>query len=283
MAIAKIRPGPVYISAKESILYPESDGEPMAYNTRQFDEITTTKWNLELRYVDDPNVFVAGDLFWYPVEGEPKIRQAPDVMVAFGRPKGYRGAYLQWREDNVAPQVVFEILSPGNRKGEMDDKFGFYERYGVEEYYFYDPDRGHLNGWLRNAWGRLTPIPEMHGWRSPRLGIRFELEGNDWRLYYPDGKPFFTLIEAYDRLRQAELRAAVAMDRADAALENYYSALDRVEEESRRAEQEAQRAEQEAQRAEQEAQRAEQEAQRAAEAEARVRELETMLRAAGLA
>ncbi len=196
-------------------------------------------------------------------------------MVAFGRPKGYRGAYLQWREGNIAPQVVFEILSPGNRKGEMDDKFDFYERYGAEEYYVYDPDRGRLDGWLRNAWGKLKPIPEMRGWRSPRLGIRFELEGNDWRLYYPDGQRFFTLIEAYDRLRQAELRAAVAMDRADAALENYYGALDRMEEETRRATQEAQRAEQEAQRAEQEAQRA-------TEAEARVRELEAQLRAAGL-
>ena len=37
---------------------------------------------------DDPNVFVAGDLLWYPVEGNPKVRSAPDAMVAFGRPNG---------------------------------------------------------------------------------------------------------------------------------------------------------------------------------------------------
>lgn len=223
-------------------------------------------------------MFVAGDLLWYPVEGNRDLRQAPDVMVAFGRPKGYRGAYLQWREGNIAPQVVFEILSPGNRKCEMDAKFAFYQRYGVEEYYIYDiydPDRGRLDGWLRNARGVLTPIPEMYGWRSPRLGIIFKLDGKDWQLYYPDGQPFFTFNEVVERARRAELHAAVAMDRADAALENYYRALDRVEAET-------QRAEQEAQRAEQEAQRAEQEAQRAAEAEARVRELEARLRAAGL-
>jgi Uma2 family endonuclease len=37
--------------------------------------------------------------------------------------------------------VVFEILSPGNRLAEMMAKFEFYDRYGVEEYYIYDPDR----------------------------------------------------------------------------------------------------------------------------------------------
>ncbi len=39
---------------------------------------------------------------------------APDVMVVFGRPKGRRGSYKQWQEDNIAPQVVFAILSPSN-------------------------------------------------------------------------------------------------------------------------------------------------------------------------
>ncbi|MEE6161048.1 hypothetical protein U9R62_06765 [Cylindrospermopsis raciborskii DSH] len=37
------------------------------------------------------DVFVAGDLFWYPVEGSNKIKLAPDTMVVFGRPKGMGG------------------------------------------------------------------------------------------------------------------------------------------------------------------------------------------------
>ena len=45
-------------------------------------------------------------LLWYAVEGDNKIRQAPDAMVAFGRPKGYRGSYRQWEEGGIAPQVV---------------------------------------------------------------------------------------------------------------------------------------------------------------------------------
>ena len=79
-------------------------------------------------------------------------------MVVFGRPKGERGSYKQWEEGGIAPQVVFEILSPGNRLDEMIRKFRFYERYGVEEYYIYNPDNGDLVGWQRRD-GGLEEIP----------------------------------------------------------------------------------------------------------------------------
>ena len=58
--------------------------------------------------------FVAGDLLWYAQQGDPTERLAPDAMVVFGRPKGDRGSYKQWEEDGIAPQVVWEVLSPGN-------------------------------------------------------------------------------------------------------------------------------------------------------------------------
>lgn len=81
---------------KSQIEYPDSDGQPIADNTLQFGWITTIKGNLDVQYAKAPDVFVAGDLLWYPVEGQPKVRQAPDIFVAFGRPKGYRGSYMQW-------------------------------------------------------------------------------------------------------------------------------------------------------------------------------------------
>ena len=155
----------------------------------------------------DPQVFVAGDLFWYPVQGHPEIRVAPDVLVAFGRPKGDRGSYLQWVEDGITPQVVFEILSPGNTPAEMRRKRLFYQRYGVEESYLYDPDTGALSGWQRQG-TTLHAITPMSGWVSPRLGIRFELADDVLHLYHPDGSEFATYVEHAAQREQAQQRAA---------------------------------------------------------------------------
>jgi Uma2 family endonuclease len=174
------------------IVYPDSDGQPMADNTKQFQWITVIKTNLDWLFRDDEMVFVAGDLLWYPIEGNPKYRVAPDVMVVFGRPKGDRGSYKQWLEDDLAPQVVFEILSPGNTEGEMERKLQMYARCGVEEYYIYDPDRSILKGYQRSDDFFLDRIESMDGWTSPRLGITFRLIGEDLQITHPDGRIFET-------------------------------------------------------------------------------------------
>jgi hypothetical protein len=102
--------------------------------------------------------------------------------------------------------VVFEVLSPGNTVAEMTRKFRFYEQYGAEEYYVYDPDRGSLDGWIRRN-GRLEDILEMEGWVSPRLGIRFSLDGMDLVLYRPDGRRFETFLELEQRAETERQRA----------------------------------------------------------------------------
>ncbi|MCC3571834.1 MAG: Uma2 family endonuclease [Microcoleus sp. PH2017_40_RAT_O_B] len=183
------------------IIYPDSDGKPMSDNTQQFELIVTIQGGIDALYKDNENVFVAGDLLWYPVEGDNKTRQAPDTMVVFGRPKGYRGSYQQWLEDNIAPQVVFEILSPGNRLGEIFKMFKFYEDYGVEECYFYDLKDEKLIGWVRSD-GKLNYIELMDGWVSPRLQIRFQTASGDLEIYRPDGQKFLSYVELS---RQKEL------------------------------------------------------------------------------
>lgn len=175
----------------------------MADNTLQFRWITTIQGGLDTLFAPEPNVFVAGDLLWYPVQGEPNTRQAPDILVAFGRPKGERGFYRQWEEGGIAPQVVFEILSPGNRFGEMQRKFGFYERHGVDEYYVYDPDEGELFGWLRCG-DRLQEVERMEGWVSPHLKVTFGLDGKDLKLVGPDGRRFVSYADLASQRAQAE-------------------------------------------------------------------------------
>jgi Uma2 family endonuclease len=149
--------------------YPETDGQPMAENTLQFQWIVTIQGNLDELF---PAVFVAGDLFWYPVEGDNTICTAPDILVAFGRPKGYRGSYRQWEEGDVAPQVVFEVLSPGNRPGEMEARFAFYERYGVEEYYVIDPPQESVSR-LAPARGKVAADRADGGLVQPPVGYSF--------------------------------------------------------------------------------------------------------------
>ena len=193
------------IVKKENIIYPDSDGQPMADNTKQFNWIVLIKEGLEALFANRPDVFVAGDLLWYPVEGKPTIRKAPDVLVAFGRPKGDRGSYKQWEEDNIAPQVVFEINSPGNTTLEMLRKFDFYQRYGVQEYVFYDPDTNELAIWVRNN-GKLETVEEVNNWQSPLLGVRFVLDEDTLFLYRPDGERFATYTEILDFLNEAKTK-----------------------------------------------------------------------------
>jgi Uma2 family endonuclease len=176
---------------------------------------------LECLFANDPNVFVAGDLLWYPIEGNNTIRAAPDAMVVFGRPKGRRGSYMQWVENDIVPQIAFEILSPSNTISEMAKKLKFYERHGIEEYYLYDPSRIDLTGWQRIG-NELEVIDAIDGWVSPRLGIRFDLSGEQLELYFPDGNKFTSLkavseqlLQEKQRLAQAEQQVQLEKQRAD--------------------------------------------------------------------
>jgi Uma2 family endonuclease len=198
----------------EPVVYPDSDGLPMAENTVQFRWITKLVGGLQTMFRDDPNTFVAGDLFWYPVEGSNKLRVAPDALVAIGRPKGDRGSYRQWVEGGIAPQVVFEVLSPGNTADEMDDKLRFYDRYGVEEYYVIDPDAETVEGWQR-AGGHLAAIATIEGWVSPRLGIRFVTEDFSLCVIGPDGRVFEDYVEVAERAIFESRRADQADRRAE--------------------------------------------------------------------
>ena len=226
------------------IEYPDCDGNPMSDNTRQYRLIVMIKENLEIFYATVMNVFVGGDLLWYPIEGDNKTRLAPDVMVAFGPLKGDRGSYQQWKEGGIAPQVAFEILSPSNYAPEMEEKRKFYETHGVEEYYSYDPDRFRLKGWLRQT-NQLLPITEMNGWVSPRMGIRFSHIQGELEIYRSDGRKFLTSVELDQEARQAQLAAIQQAQRADHQTQR-----------AKQAQEQAQQAQEQAQQAREQAQQA---------------------------
>ena len=231
------------------IRYPDSDGLPMSDNTLQFDWIGRMKNGFASAC---PDAFVGGDLLWYFREGDPTARIAPDVLVAFGRPRGDRGSYMQWREGGVVPQVVVEVWSPGNSFAEQLRKLQDYDALGVEEFIAYDPDRNTFAAFERAANGRLEIVAATEPWVSPRTGCRFVPGKDTLRAYGPTGDLFRTGEEMRtdELLLEARLRDLAA-----------------------RAEEQTARAEEQAARAEEQTARAEEQIARAAKLEAQLRAL----------
>ena len=80
-----------------------------------------------------------GIVFYAPTE----IRLATDTAV---QPdiifvSRERMHLLKTRNIEGAPDLVVEILSPSNRRVDLERKKGVYERLGVPEYWIIDPDR----------------------------------------------------------------------------------------------------------------------------------------------
>jgi Uma2 family endonuclease len=196
------------------IVYPESDGKPMADNTRQFRWIQTLHGNLDALFRNEEEVVVIGNCFWYPAEGFPEVVAAPDVMVVFGRPKGDRRSYKQWEEGDIGPQVAFEVLSHHNDYQEMRLKLDWYEDHGVEEYYVYDPEGDTLEIWIREGSVFRSRRP-AHDFVSPLLKIRFDLSGDEMAIFYPDGRRFLTFTELELARADAQRQADDARRRAD--------------------------------------------------------------------
>ncbi len=160
-----------------------------------------------------------------------------------------------------------KIASESNTEVELEQtKLGFYDRYGVEEYYVYYPDTVIVKGWLRIG-SSLKPISSMSGWVSRSLGVRFEIEDNDLQLYSPNGERFETFVEIIQGRQQERQRAEQERQRAEQERQRAEQERQRAEQEQQRAQQEQQRAQQERQRAQQEQQHAQQEQQRAQQAE----------------
>ena len=101
---------------KEDLLYPDSDGKPIADNTLQFEWIVRLKNNLDYQYHDDPNVLVVGDLLWYAVHGE-----GEDYVLQIGNGAGKISQ--RKRGERAAIERVQGIGTSGN--GLVESLAGF--------------------------------------------------------------------------------------------------------------------------------------------------------------
>jgi Uma2 family endonuclease len=165
------------------------------------------------------DVYVAGDLFLYYEEGNPRAVVAPDVFVVLGAPNHYRSSYMLWREPK-APDFVLEITSQSTRTQDQGTKRERYALLGVQEYFQYDPTRDYLEPPLQGLHlvdNTYQPIPATTAsegtlvLRSAVLGLELRLEEGTLRLYDPTtGQKLLSYQEVEQARREAEERAQAA-------------------------------------------------------------------------
>ena len=123
--------------------YPESNGEPMAETDIHREEMAALIAMLRHYFRDNPDVYVAGNLFIYYEEGDSTARFAPDVFVVFGVPKHQRRIYRLW-DEKYAPAIVFEVTSRKTWLEDAGNKKTLCARLRVAEYFLYDPEADYL-------------------------------------------------------------------------------------------------------------------------------------------
>jgi Uma2 family endonuclease len=220
----------------EEVIYPESDGKPMAETDIHCDCMIDLREALKDFFRNEPDVYVAGNLFVYYQRGDTRRQVAPDVFVVKGVEKKKRRYYQIWKEGK-APDMVIEVTSDSTRWEDMDHKRKLYHQLGVKEYYLFDPTGDYLKDQLlgyRLVGNRYVPVRLPKGrdrLHSDVLGLDLVLEVEQLRLYDPQTQRFLlTPSEAAEARRQAEIeRAREAQARQQAEAERR-----RVEEENAR-------------------------------------------------
>lgn len=200
----------------QPIEYPESDGQPMAETDFQFYPLAYAVLSLAYRFRDRPDVYVAGNIFFYFVKGSPSDNVSPDVFVVIGAEKKKRRTYKLWEEPK-APDFILEITSSSTRTNDQGSKLGLYQMLGVTEYFCYDPTGDYLDPPLvgyRLENGQYVSIPAQESTsekvvvRSAVLGLDLRAMKDDFHFVDPvTGEPLRNLDESEsDRLEEQRQR-----------------------------------------------------------------------------
>ncbi len=211
------------VRAAPTVIYPESDGKPMA-ETEYHRDIMIDFIQMLKRYFRDVNdVHVSGNLLMYYEEGNPRKSVSPDVFVAFGVSKKRRRTYKIWEEGH-APDFVLEVASPSTYRHDLTHKKDLYASVlGVREYYIYDPYHEidpYFQGY-RLVDGIYEEIEFADG-RLPSLSLGLELGENDgvFGLYDPERSTWLQPLEEQVKQEvEARQRAEAELAKALADLE----------------------------------------------------------------
>jgi len=188
------------------IIYPSSDGEPLAETYVHLYAILVTLEILK-QYLQGQQATVLADQFLYYAQGFPRLRVAPDVMVIFNVAPGGRDNYKIWEEKQV-PSVIFEITSEGTKDRDTGFKKTLYEQLGVKEYWLFDPKGEWIENKLKGYRWSKEEYEEITDSRSEVLGLRLEVESELIAFYREDtGEKLLAPSELAQALSDGEEKA----------------------------------------------------------------------------
>ena len=112
-------------------------------------------------WLDDPTTLVAANMFIYYESGDIDASVAPDVYVIPNVGNMQRRSYFLWLEREL-PTFAMEVASQHTYRNDQRLKRDLYERWGVPEYWQYDPEGKFLPSILQGSRlvdRRYQPIP----------------------------------------------------------------------------------------------------------------------------
>jgi Uma2 family endonuclease len=200
------------LPAERTVIYPESDGKPMAETDIHRDLMLDIIEMLKNHFRARPDVYVSGNLLLYYEKGNPQKSVVPDVFVVLGIEKKKRRTYLLW-EEGKGPDFVLELVSPKTYREDLRKKKDLYASVlSVNEYYLYDPDGRYLQPSLqgyRLINGVYMPIQAVKDrFPSDVLGLELGEKDMELGLYNPQTKRWLLKpSEEAEARRQAETKA----------------------------------------------------------------------------
>ena len=202
-----------YVPTDDAIIYPHTDGEPMAVSDYHRHSLIWTLQALEAHFAQNTEVYVSGDIFIYYREGEPRKSISPDVLVCFGINPKLRLTYKVW-EEGKAPDFVMEFSSKNTYDKDLTEKMDVYASLDIQDYFLYDAEGLYLPSPLMG----FTLVDDVYvaippdangGIRSSVLGLDFRLRGAEIGIYDPIANEWVQTLAEQEaaRAENAEARA----------------------------------------------------------------------------
>ena len=222
------------IGTAPTLVYPESDGEPMAETEKHRKALTDLIEIIDRHFKDDPNVHVSGNLLLYYEEGNPRKSVSPDVFMVRGVSKKDLRTYKTWEQQPYL-DFVLELASPSTYAKDFNEKKAIYEQIlRVKEYCIYDPygeiDPSFVGFRLvGDTYQEITFVED----RLPCETLGLELGERDGVLRLYDSGTKTWVGPSREHVDEAEARASEAENRASEAETYAREAENRASEEAR--------------------------------------------------